>query len=77
MENFCYISEKSIFSVVKQLPPEKQQQVYDFAVFLLKKSNIPCQRKLNMNWAGKLKEFREQFTSLELQKKGMEWWSEK
>jgi hypothetical protein len=33
----------------------------------------PRRSKLQMNWAGGLSEFHGQFTSLELQKKALEW----
>lgn len=38
--------------------------------FLKSKSDS---KKLQQNWAGGLKTFRKQFTSLELQKKALEW----
>jgi len=50
-----------------------QQEVQDFACFLLETKVRPKRSKLRMNWAGGLSEFREQFTSLELQKKALEW----
>ncbi len=28
------------------------------------------------NWAGALKEFRDQYTSIELQKKSLDWWTD-
>jgi hypothetical protein len=29
-----------------------------------------------MDWAGGLREYRDQFTSLQLQKKALEWWGD-
>ena len=29
-----------------------------------------------MSWAGALKEYKEKYTSLELQKKALEWWGD-
>lgn len=60
---------------VKQLSPELKKEVEEFVEFLLKK-NLPQQQKLRLSWAGGLREFREQFTSLELQKKALEWWGD-
>jgi hypothetical protein len=57
---------KTIEELIKELPPELQQEVSDFAQFLLDR----------MTWAGGLREFRDQFTSLELQKKALEWWGD-
>ena len=67
---------KTLEELIKELPPDLQQEVYDFASFLLEKRARPKQKKLRMTWAGTLREFRNQFTSLELQKKALEWWGD-
>ena len=68
---------KRIDDLIDQLPPELQDEVFDFAQFLLLKTKAqPKQKKLRMSWAGGLKEFRDEFTSMELQKKSLEWWSD-
>ena len=64
----------SIEEVMKQLPPQLQQEVLDFAQYLLDTKVRRKQKNLRMTWAGALREFRDQFTSLELQKKPLEWW---
>jgi hypothetical protein len=66
---------KKIDELIEQLSPELQEEVFDFAQFLLKTKAQPKQKKLRMSWAGGLKEFRDEFTSMELQKKSLEWWS--
>jgi len=66
----------SIEEVMKQLPPQLQQEVLDFAQYLLDTKVRRKQKKLRMTWAGALREFRDQFTSLELQKKALEWWGD-
>ncbi len=58
--------------LIEKLPPELSQEVSDFIEFLLKK-RARCKGKLRLDWAGGLREFRDQFTSLELQKKALEW----
>jgi hypothetical protein len=63
-----------IEEIIQRLPPDLKQEVYDFALFLLEKRAQPKQRRLKMKWAGGLREFRDQYTSLELQKKAMQWW---
>ncbi len=68
--------EERIVEMVKELPPELQHEVLDFARFLLETKARPKQKKLRMTWAGALREFRDQFTSLELQKKALEWWGD-
>jgi len=64
---------KDLAEMVKDLPPELQQEVLDFTQFLLDTKVHRKQTKLRMTWAGGLREFRDQFTSLELQKKALEW----
>jgi hypothetical protein len=67
---------KKLSEVVQQLPPELQQEVEDFAQFLLDRTARPKQRKLRLSWAGGLREFRDRFTSMELQKKTLESWGD-
>jgi hypothetical protein len=67
---------KKLQELMKELPPDLQQEVEDFANFLLESRAKPKRVKLRMRWAGALAEFREQFTSLELQKKALEWWGD-
>ena len=61
--------------IIKQLPPELQKEVEDFALFLLEKKAKKRKKKkyLKQNWAGGLKEYRDVYTSLKLQKKSLEW----
>jgi len=53
-----------------------QQEVRDFAFFLSEKKVKPKRRKLRLNWAGGLREFRDKYTSLELQTKSMDCWGD-
>jgi len=48
---------------------EYQHEVIDFIDYLLEKRIKPKHKKLSLNWAGGLREFRDKYTSLELQKK--------
>jgi hypothetical protein len=67
---------ESLEEIMAKLLPEHQQEVRDFALFLAEKRARPKKRKLRLDWAGGLKEFRDQYTSLELQKKSLDWWSD-
>ena len=63
-----------IVSLYRRLPPEYQREVLDFIEFLLAKTgNKNSGQKLKLTWAGGLREFRDKYTSLELQKKALEW----
>lgn len=59
--------------LVEQLSPDLQQEVRDFVEFLLERRAKKKGRKLCQDWAGALRDYRDQYTSLELQKKALEW----
>ena len=68
---------KRLQEIVDELPPELQQEVYDFAQFLHEKRARPKRKgKLSLTWAGALREYRDRYTSLDLQKKALEWWGD-
>ncbi len=58
---------------IKKLPPELKAEVAEFVEALLKKKKGKKQKFLEQNWAGALAKYRDKFTSLELQKKSLEW----
>lgn len=60
---------------IRQLPPDAQKRVEEFVESLVNSSK-PKQSQLRLSWAGGLREFRDRFTSLELQKKALEWWGD-
>ena len=64
---------QTLQELIAQLPPELQEEVRDFAEFLLEKRVKKTGRKLRQDWAGALRDYRDQYTSLELQKKALEW----
>ena len=59
--------------LLEQLPPDLQQEARDFVEFLVEKRATKSKRRLRLDWAGALKDYRDQYTSLELQKKALEW----
>jgi hypothetical protein len=63
----------SIEQLIRELPPDLRQEVRDFAEFLVQKRQRKAGRKLRQDWAGALRDYRDQYTSLELQKMAMEW----
>ncbi|HED36631.1 MAG TPA: DUF2281 domain-containing protein [Ignavibacteria bacterium] len=67
------LQENRLESVIKKLPPYLKKEVFDFIEFLLSKDESKPDSKLKQNWAGDLKEFRDKYTSLELEKKAIEW----
>lgn len=64
---------KSIEELIKELSPELRREVGDFVESLLNKRARKNGRKLRQDWAGALRDYRDKYTSLELQKKALEW----
>ncbi|MEA3349072.1 MAG: DUF2281 domain-containing protein [Chloroflexota bacterium] len=58
---------------IEELPPDIQQDVQEFAEFLLEKRTRKPKGKLIFDWAGALKDLRDQYASVELQHKIAEW----
>jgi len=58
--------------IIKQLPPELQDEVKEFAKSLLARKR-KVRGKPEFKWAGILKELRDQWTSVELQHQIARW----
>jgi hypothetical protein len=61
---------------IKNLPPELHKEVEDYVDLLLVRAKKKTGKKLKLDWAGGLKEYRDKYTSLELQRKILEWWGD-
>ncbi len=59
--------------LVQSLPSEMQQEVQDFIEFLLAKRKQRPRGKPTFEWAGALKDLRDQYTSVELEHKISDW----
>jgi Protein of unknown function (DUF2281) len=64
---------KPLDQLLKELPQESQAEVRNFVESLIEKRKRQSARYLRQNWAGALEDYREQFTSLELQMKSLDW----
>ncbi len=64
---------KPLDELVRELPPDSQAEVRDFVEFLLEKRKRKVVGKLRQSWAGALSDHREEYTSLALQKKSLDW----
>jgi hypothetical protein len=62
--------------LVEQLPPELQEEVRDFVEFLLEKRKTRQAGELKLNWRGALRDLRNQYTSVDLQHKVLQWWED-
>ena len=56
--------KSNIVEKFNQLPPGLHEEV----------KVSKRKKKLKLDWAGGLKEFRDQYTALELQKEAVDWW---
>jgi len=65
------LEDKELIGLIEKLPPNLREEVKDFVRFLLQKEKK--KKKLKLNWVGKLSKYKKDYTSLELQKKAMEW----
>lgn len=67
------MTAKSLSELVDELPPAVQQEVRDFVEFLISRHGREPGKKLRQDWAGALRDYREEYSALELQKKALEW----
>jgi uncharacterized protein (DUF433 family) len=67
---------KTLEEMVKELPPELREEVEDFVEFLLEKRKPKPKGKFKFDWEGALADMRDQYTSVELQHKILEWWGD-
>lgn len=66
---------KNIVERIQKLPPELQQEVEDFVQSLEKRVQKP-KGQLKLDWRGGLRDLRDQYTSVELQHRVLEWWGD-
>jgi hypothetical protein len=68
---------KTLVEKIGELSPTYQQEVEDFVDFLAeKKKHKEKKGQFTFSWAGALKDMRDEYTSVELQHKILEWWEE-
>jgi len=68
---------KSLEELVKTLPPDLKEEVRDFVEFLVERRSRRLHKKPRLEWAGALRDLRDQYTSVELQHRISEWRTEK
>jgi hypothetical protein len=67
---------QTLEQMVNELPPELQEEVRDFVEFLLEKRVRKPKAELTLSWRGALRDMREQYTSVDLQHKALQWWGD-
>ncbi len=66
-------SAKPLEDLIQELPPDARAQVRDFVEFLLARKGKKPAGRLRQDWAGALRDLRDQYTSIELQKRALDW----
>lgn len=61
-----------IEEMAKKLPPDLRIQVLNFMEFLLQQKK-KRRTTMRQDWAGALRDVKSEYTSLDLQKKALEW----
>ena len=65
--------QRSLEEIVRELPPDSQAKVRQFVELLQETTNGETNKRLEQNWAGALSDYREKYTSMDLQQKSLEW----
>ena len=63
----------NIIEKFNQLPPDLQEKVIKYIDSLLTQKGLRRNKKPKLDWVGGLKEYRDQYTALELQKEAVDW----
>jgi hypothetical protein len=62
-----------IEEMAKKLPPDLRIQVQNFIEFLIERKKQNRRPTLRQDWAGALRDLKNEYTSLDPQKKALEW----
>jgi hypothetical protein len=62
--------------LIRELPPELHQEAEDFISFLIEKRKKKPSGDLKLDWIGALEDMSDQYSSVELQHKILDWWDE-
>ena len=62
--------------LIKELPPELHQEAEDYISFLIEKRAKKAKGDLKLDWIGALEDMSNQYSSVELQHKILDWWDE-
>ena len=62
--------------LIKELPPELHQEAEDYISFLIEKRAKKPKGDLKLDWIGALEDMNDQYSSVELQHKILDWWDE-
>jgi len=61
--------------ILPQLPPDIEREVRDFAEFLMEKRQPRFAKALKLQWRGRLRHLRAQYSSVQLQHQVLQSWT--
>jgi hypothetical protein len=64
---------KQIVQQIHEFPPYLLEELSVYIEFLASKRKVKKERKFRLNWVGALEAENKNYTSLELQKKALDW----
>ena len=68
------MKDQVIKTKLEELPEDLKKEVLDYIEFLLQKYGTEAkEKKFRFDWEGGLSELKDQYTSVELQHKALEW----
>lgn len=70
------MATKPLEALIQELPPVLRAEVRDFVEYLLTKHDRLGPRHLRQDWAEALKDDYQQYTSVDLQHRALEWRTE-
>lgn len=70
------MSKEEVAELLDGLPEELLAEVGDFARFLIESKARTKRERFRLDWAGAGRHLKDRFTSVELQHKALDWWSD-
>lgn len=67
------ILSKTIVQQIQDFPPYLLEELSTYVAYLSSKRKTNKERKFRLNWAGAIESEKGNYTSVELQKKALEW----
>ncbi|MDK2782017.1 MAG: hypothetical protein PWR13_1045 [Archaeoglobi archaeon] len=65
---------EKVYELFQKLPDDLKKEVIDYMEFLLERRAKKKRGELKLTWKGALKEFKDKYSSVDLQHKALEWW---
>ena len=67
------ILSKTLVQQIQEFPPYLLEELSEYVAYLSSKRKVNKERKFRLNWVGALESEKKGYTSVELQKKALDW----